>query len=305
MDVRAWPRSDRAAPRYRLPLFVGLVVLFLIPAQVCAQEREERVTLNAHISGVVLDRVTEEPVSAVEIALVSAAGEGAWSGVTDVRGRFRINLLPVGDYQLTFRRVGYSTTTESLAVGAGMEAEVRVRLSPEAVDLESIVVTTTRRSYLDREGFYLRQRSFHGDFFLREHIEDRNPIVVQDLLTMVPGFRLDRARRHGTISPAVYGGRGGCLPAVFLNGMEMEYDPGDPSMPDPFDMVQPEQLAAMEVYRGQMTPAQFYTRGACGAIVMWTRLGPDRYDDEVGPRDRRRPAALAGFLLVGLRLILF
>jgi hypothetical protein len=315
MNVLGGPRPDRAALSYADPLFLGLVgLLFFSATGLSAQEREQRVTHNAHISGVVLDRVTEEPVSAVEIVLRSGADAPVWSGVTDLRGRFRITLLPVGDYQLTFRRLGYATTTESLSVGAGIEADVRVRLGPEAVELESVVVTTTRRSRLDGEGFYQRQRYFQGEFFLREHIEDRNPVVVQDLLRMVPGFHFRMDLRGGSVTPVVFGGRGcppevpgcgGCHPAIFLNGMRMEYAPGDPSIPDPFEMVPPDQLEAMEVYRGQMTPAQFNTGGACGAIAMWTRIGYDRDHDEVGRRDRRRPALLAGFLLVGLRLILF
>lgn len=307
MDIVGPPRPHRPARRYTLPLFPCLVVLFCFGATgLFAQEREGMATHNAHIRGVVVDRATEEPISAVEIILASAADERVWAGATDQRGRFRISLLPAGDYELTFRRVGYGTTSESLSVGAGIEAEVRVQLSPRAVDLESIVVTTSRRSRLDGEGFYQRQRYFTGEFFLREDIEDRNPIAVQDLIRMVPGFRV-----MGGVNPVVFGSRGcppeicgGCAPAVFLNGMRMEYAPGDPTVPDPFQIVHPEQLEAMEIYSGQMTPVQFYTRGACGAIAMWTRTGDAQYDEE-GPRGRLRPALLAASLLVGLRLLLF
>ena len=276
-------------------LFSALLVLSTI-GPLAAQDREDS-SLSAHVRGLVVDRASEEPVATVRVVLATPSGEEVWAGVTDIQGRFRIPLLSPGNYELTLSRLAYRTTTESILVPPGAEVDVRVQLTSEALELEPVVVTTSRRSQLQAHGFYHRERYFAGEFILREDIEDRNPIVIPDLLRMNPAFRV-----VGTTQPVVLG-RGGCPPAVFLDGMRLEYVVGDETMPNPFTMVQPEQLAAMEVYAGAMTPAQFYTRGACGAVVMWTHQG-DLGPGGAGRGRGLRPLVWVAAIATGLHLIM-
>ncbi|MEX2531912.1 MAG: TonB-dependent receptor [Gemmatimonadota bacterium] len=281
--------------RPTLLLLSGLLVLSAA-APLLAQEREDSGT-NSHVRGLVVDHASEEPLATVRVALTGPQGEQIWAGVSDIQGRFRIPLLPPGGYRLTLSRIAYRTTTEDLLVPPGAEVDVRVQLTPEALEMEPVIVTSARRSRLQAEGFYHRERYFHGEFMLRSEIEDRNPIVIPDLLRMNPAFRV-----VGTAEPVVLG-RGGCPPAVFLDGMRLEYTIGDPTMPNPFNMVQPDQLAAMEVYAGAMTPAQFYTRGACGAVVMWTHQG-DIGPGGAGQGRGLRPLVWIVAIATGLHLIL-
>jgi hypothetical protein len=280
------------------PIILCALLIPLIPfgtSHLLAQEREDRPG-NAHLRGLVVDRATEEPVATVRVVLETVAGEEVWTGITDMQGRFRVSLLPPGLYRVTMSRIAYRTTAEEVLVPPGAEVDVRVSLAAEALELEPVVVTSARRSRLQAEGFYHRERYFAGEFLLREDIQDRNPLVVQDLVRMMPAFRV-----VGTANPVVLG-RGGCPPAIFLDGIPLEYAPGDESMPNPFNMVQPDQLAAMEVYPGSMTPAQFYSRGACGTIVMWTHQG------DIGPEGGGRGRKLSSLawllgIVAGLHII--
>lgn len=270
---------------------------------------------NAHVVGVVVDRETDAPLGTVQVVLETAEGQEVWSGVTDTRGRFRISRISPGVYDISFSRLAYGTATERVTVASEAEVEMRAQLATEAIELEPVVVTSSRRSALQTVGFFDRERYFDGDFFLREDIEDRNPLSVPDLVRGLPAFLVT-----GTTNPIIVGrdgpaypGRGPCPPAVFLDGMPIEYDPYAGRMADdnemdqlqnPFDLVNPDQLAAMEVYSSTSAPAQFYTRGACGAIVMWTLQGNLTPGEAAPTRSPMRRFLIAGAIVAGIHLIL-
>ena len=260
-----------------LLLPTALPLLLLVSVPLAAQDA----AANAHIVGVVVDRESENRLATVQVVLETLEGEEVWSGITDARGRFRVSLIPSGTYDISFSRLAYRTTTERVTVASEAEVEMRVQLASEAIELEPVVVMSSRRSALQMVGFFDREQNFDGHFFLREDIEDRNPVTVPDMIRGIPAFQVrDRAPDY----PEIVSQRGGlglmpggpppCPPAFFLDGRRMEGPP--------WDLITPDQLGGMEVYSGMMTPAQFFTENACGAIVMWTIQG------DLSPADSRR-----------------
>lgn len=295
-------RSCRIPYRAHPPALLCFL-LFAVPLG--AQERGERqgAVANAHIVGTVIDHESGTPLGAVRVVLGDIEGEETWSGVTDVQGRFRITLIPPGNYEISFSRLAYRTVTESVPVQPEGEVNMRVELIPEAVELEPVVVTTSRRSALQRVGFYDRQRAFRGEFFLREDIEDQNAVTVPELIRMNPAFHVTGTTPETVRIVSLRGGlnllpgQDPCPPAVFLDGMLLEFDP--------WTIARPENLAAMEVYSGLMTPAQFYTRGGCGAIVMWTSQENERLGEvEEGGRDRHYLFATIAGVLATLHVLI-
>ncbi|MEX2531273.1 MAG: TonB-dependent receptor [Gemmatimonadota bacterium] len=295
-------RSPRIPYRAHSPALF-CILLFALPLG--AQERgdDRGGVANAHIVGTVIDHESGAPLGTVRVVLEDSEGEETWSGVTDVRGRFRITLIPSGNYEISFSRLAYRTATEPVPVQPEGEVNMRVELIPEAVELEPVVVTTSRRSPLQRVGFYDRQRAFHGEFFLREDIEDQNAITVPELVRMNPAFHVTGTTPETVRIVSLRGGlnlvpgQDPCPPAVFLDGMLLESDP--------WTVARPENLAAMEVYAGLMTPAQFYTRGGCGAIVMWTiQEAVPLGEPKEGGRDRRYLFATIAGVLATLHVLI-
>lgn len=92
--------------------------------------------------------------------------------------------------------------------------------------------------------------------------------VVLDPLRVVaptrrrPG-RLDDFRRRAER------GRGGCVPAVYLDGMRMAGGAGSIDL-----WTRPEDLEGIEVYHGATVPVDLSGPGTdCGVVLLWTRTG--------------------------------
>jgi hypothetical protein len=57
-----------------------------------------------------------------------------------------------------------------------------------------------------------------------------------------------------------------CTPAIFVDGKQfINWELNDLN-----GIVQPEQIAGLEIYTPSLTPAEFRTKLGCGTIVVWT-----------------------------------
>lgn len=132
--------------------------------------------------------------------------------------------------------------------------------------LDAVVVTAPRREFADVTGFDQRRRGAWGRFITREDIERRMPMRLQFMLEGLPGVMVGA---NGQIRMSRNLGLG-CAPAIFVDGMFLQgFD---------LSMIDPLTVYGIEVYRSAAdTPPQFLPpgRGACGAVVVWTRRGLD------------------------------
>ena len=156
---------------------------------------------------------------------------------------------------------------ETIGSGAGQSKYLGLRIEaalvPEALELDPLIVVVEARSlHLEDAGFYDRQRRSFGRFVTRQEIEARRPLLVSDLLRMMPGVRV--SPRGAFPRENVLLLRGGCVADVYIDGF-----PSGQSVPVDA-MLHPNDIEAVEVYQASETPAQFKTT-SCGAVVFWTR----------------------------------
>jgi hypothetical protein len=241
------------------PAYALLALVLPSPAELDIQDPVPRPgSAIVRLDGLVTDRQTGSPVPGADVQLVGVAGGRR---ITDDQGAFRYDSLPPGTHALSVTSLGYQPVEDSVVLAAGEAYRLAVEMVPRALALEPIVVVAPARStVLDRVGFLERQRSGLGTFVTRASIEARSPPLVSDLLRSVPGIRMVPGRRSAMI-PTM---RGGCVPAVFVDGVSTVVQVGvDLSL-------SPDDVEAVEVYRGPETPPQ-YRLNPCGAILFWTR----------------------------------
>lgn len=248
--VRPWSTS------VCLPLlFLGL----LVAAPLAAQSLRE--DANGLIRGVVLDLTTGEPIVEVAVRLYPPGDAEPILHTTNLQGRFFFPLQFPGTYGIELFRIGYGSVRDSIVLNEGAEVDVVAELALEAIAMEPVVVTSTRRSRLDSNGFFDRRRTLSGRFITRDDIEARRPMYLADLLRTVPSLRVTpMANGQGSVIT----GRGGCFPTYYLDGVRLvESASLDMFLP-------PSDLEGVEVYGSSATPPQ-YQGSRCGTVVMWTR----------------------------------
>lgn len=248
-------------------LGLGRLALLVGAALACPSVASAQAT-GAAVTGVVTDS-TGIPITDVE---VSAVGSSI-SSVTDERGEFRLEGLPVGQLTLRARRLGFNPTTLPVVLpesGAG-ERRVTMRLSPLALDLQRVVVHAKRVNYSGRlAGYYERlERHSSGYFITREQIDRDNPRMLSQVLLSIPAVRSQRIVGGG-VGVRMRGRN--CFPLVWLDGMPM------PSADVDLDAFPPSSIQGIELYLGSTTAPLRYTgnrdQSSCGTILLWSR-GPD------------------------------
>ncbi|MDE2945179.1 MAG: carboxypeptidase regulatory-like domain-containing protein [Gemmatimonadota bacterium] len=244
------------------------------------------------IIGHISDAQTDQPVVA---AAVSVAGR-AQEVQTNRRGRFIFSGLPIGEYELSVRHIGYAPLAHPVTVTLGHTTQVEVSLPPDPVELEPIVATATRPRRLEIKGFYERRYWGEllggGEFFTAEDIERRNPSRITHMIADAPGVRLANCDvwGHGCKLYSTTHSRGfsdqGCKLNIYLDGILAIRGSkerwslaagGSFAQSQPResinDLVLPTEIAGIEVYTGAASlPAEFGGPDSrCGAVMIWTK----------------------------------
>lgn len=216
------------------------------------------------VRGQVLEHETGTALAGAAVSLASGPGGtvGVGTRVTSSEGTFLFRRVPPGTYRVIVTLIGYRDLQDTLQVGPESDLELILPLSVSPVELEPLVVVAERRHLGIMGDFEGRRRSRSGTFFDREEIENRQPMLLTDLLRMVPGARVVPT------SPYDYTVRlrGGCRPTLVVDGMQLMTEEGMDHLLPTMD------LEAVEVYHGASLPVQFGSN-PCGAIVVWTRTG--------------------------------
>jgi hypothetical protein len=217
---------------------------------------------HSEIVGRVVEYDTGRPVTAATVRLRGTP----LTQITPPDGKFKFASVPPGAYEVDVQHVGYRTVNDSVVLEMGTNMDVTVRLAPNVIPLDPLVITV-RSLTLERYGFYERQQRGLGSYITRDEIERRPPILASELLRSVAGIRLVRRSAGVGFAPV---GRGNCGFRYVLNGARV--GPGFE-----IDDIAPEWIEAIEVYRGPSTlPVEFTpftndVRASCGVIVIWTR----------------------------------
>ncbi len=207
-------------------------------------------------------------LSGVEIAIGDVSRT-----LSNAQGAFALANVPPGLHQIRLSYLGYATRTTTVILQPGATVELSARMSSEVIALDPIEVTVRSGSgYLERSGFYRRAQGGWGTHFDAEFIERTSPILISDMLRgRVPGVRIQYERENtyamsrrgvnirATGTPVQDMG-GACRIPVYVDGV--------PTFDDELDRINPESVAALEVYHGVGTPIE-YDFG-CGVVLIWT-----------------------------------
>lgn len=250
-----------------IPSLVAAALLY--PAFGAGAQVAERAA--SVVVGRITDRSTGRAVAGASVVLEGLDGDR----MSDEDGRFEFHSVPAGSYVLRIMRIGYGAVVDTVAVLPTNRLELNIQLVPSAVELEPLVVASYSMGG-KMAVFYQRRRTTQaGHFITRAELEEQHRTSVSGMLRLVRGLRVlpTRSGGMGTGNDVVM--RGNCKPAIFIDGIlttevRMSID----------EMLQPQDIEGIEIYRGSETPAAF-VRNKCGSILFWTRPGGRTTEDGV------------------------
>ncbi len=255
---------DRFLPAHARRILAVVLALWLTPGLGHAQSRTVRAGQDStsSVTGTVEVHETGAPLPEASVSLAAGSEDtrGLGTRITDAEGRFTFRRVPPGAYHLVVTFIGYHDLSDTLTVPAESDLRLELALSVSPVALQPLVVVA-RRGNATMRGFEQRRARGFGTFITRDQIDQRQPTYVSQILRTVPGVTLAPVSRWG------YGVflRDGCRPVVWIDGTRIV---GDNAVDQ---MLQPNDVQAIEVYRGAELPVQFGP-SPCGAVVFWTRV---------------------------------
>lgn len=119
--VPDYQSAECSAPAAVLPARAGLPV----EVQSAASMR------TGTIAGSVAHAFTDQPLDGARIALSTVPAVGA---ITDSLGRFQVRSVAPGRYAIVIRRIGFTTTRDSLTIPVEGGLRIAARLEPAPLD---------------------------------------------------------------------------------------------------------------------------------------------------------------------------
>ena len=227
--------------------------------------------LSAQILGRVLDEEAK-PVPDAAVRVVDADSIGM-TVLTNADGDFQIPGAPLGEIRLEVTALGFGGSSRVIEyLGEAIHIDLRVTRGP--VELEGLTVEVeARRPYLERSGFYRRNKWGTGNF-LDFEIDPPRPVYrTAQLFQRIPGITVRDDEpvvlRH---QASLRTSGASCLPIVFVdNALVRAGGYGGASFES--SVPPPSMIAAVEVYKsGAFAPAQWRVTGStCGVIAIWTK----------------------------------
>jgi hypothetical protein len=225
---------------------------------------------NATLAGVVRDE-QGKPLGGARLG-VWGTGLSATS-LDD--GTFTISRLPAGTRTVETRHIGYAPERVTVDLVNERTQSVTVTMTQRADVLSDVTVYGQDRMLANvLSGFDQRRALGFGHFMTRADIVRKQPLRFTDLLNGVPGFRVFSVGGNEVSIVSSRSRGNSCKASIYLNGTHLK----DPSDID--GLVDPNEVAGIELYSGiSDTPPQF-GRSQCGSIVIWTFPNLDSIDAE-------------------------
>jgi hypothetical protein len=213
-------------------------------------------------------RVINAAGAPVAGARVELQGTGAIA-LSREDGAFGFADLPSGTQSLVVRQLGFQPVETAVELSARTPKQVTVTLAKPAPVLEPIAVFAEKsKAGLDQVGFSRRQKNGFGYFMDTEAIEARQATRMTDLFRTVPSLRVVPSGMDYVVE-SNRDVQGGCVRYVVDGSPYQSMYPGDIDR-----LMPPHDVAAIEVYSGSSTPAEFQAAGnsSCTTIIMWSRF---------------------------------
>lgn len=266
-------RSSSARPRALLA-FVAITFSTLSMSLATAPLHAQTV------EGLVVEPASGAPLPGVHLRLLHPDDRVVASTFSDDSGRFHITAPDSGSWRLAADLLGYGRVlSDSIQLAPGQRVRVEIRMAVDPVRIEEPIVVIAEPPSLppDLEDFHRRrkhgERTGIGHFIYGDAVERGVSGRPSDLLRMIPGVRVTTA---GWGSGQIIRMRGGCIPALYIDGSRINRTSQAESLDTYVDVLS---IEGIEVYRGAQQPAgRFFDRSGCGLVLVWTRRG--EYDPE-------------------------
>lgn len=264
MEKNPHRRAPGPAPVTRrmrqAPWVLHLLCLTILPGSLSAQS-------NAVVSGRVIDLETGEPIGAVLLTIQGLET----STTTNQDGRFSLDSVPEGIHVLVLDHLVYGTHRHFLNLAAGEPLQVEIRLTPEAIELEPLLVQTRTSRQAAARASGASVHVVNRDQIERAMGTSRH---LGDLIAQtVPGMRITAAnsltgrvclefRAAATLSLI---GPGCRSPQVFLDGVPM-------MNPDAlYELISLPTIERLEVIPPGEAGARYGTGSLYGVLLIETR----------------------------------
>jgi hypothetical protein len=239
------------------------------------------------IVGRVLADGFEEPMASILVRAVDAGGDGVSAAMTDVQGRFRLQVPEEGSYRVEAGQLGLEPATrEVVEVGTAQGSRVTLRLAYESVvpDPEAF---RSRIPGLDqgRHQFRHRREQGLGTFLTPEMIAEMEDVELPShVFFHVPGMTMRYQVTAEGVLPEVVTFQGWQCVHVIADHTLASLSPGGASWNlDLFDL---DEIRGIEIYRSfREIPKELResihfpriwppnSRGPCGFVIIWTQVG--------------------------------
>lgn len=123
-----------------MPQRIFVLMLTLLSHAAFSQQQE------GSISGFVFDLTNGEAVIGATVYLKKTSHGTA----TNLSGYFVLPRVPAGDYVLEARLLSYKTYSEEIHLGAGEQKTITIKLTPEALTAQTVVVTAEKEKVSER-----------------------------------------------------------------------------------------------------------------------------------------------------------
>ena len=254
--------------------FLPLLLLTLSAGAATAQKAPKPLPI---LRGAIQDTLGN-PLEAAQLEIVGLNR----SATTSASGAYRLEDIKPGKYWIVARRIGYEPLRAALTLNPGDDREVVFQLNPMPHNLPDVKVQALNKAWERKyqEFLWRSKASYYGYFFTSDDLTNAHTSVLGDFVHRyfpyasssdfnTPAFPDPFASWRGRgglgwagAQPASY--RSSCPPAVSLNGA----DPRGWALND----FRPEDVEALEVYRANRIPNDFFTTNpACGLVVVWTK----------------------------------
>ncbi|MCL5030495.1 MAG: TonB-dependent receptor [Bacteroidetes bacterium] len=134
---------------------------------------------NLSISGTIMDS-TGNPLPSVNVILKGTN----FGTVSDIRGKFIINNLKPGNYNIEFSSIGYKTKIISNQIINENSIQLKIVLQQQPIESQQVVVTASKYSQK------ISELPVSADIIHSDEIEKKDITDLQDAMRYVPGVNM-------------------------------------------------------------------------------------------------------------------
>ena len=255
------------------------IFIALFATNVYAAERSS-------VSGFITDETTSDKLMGATVELLAPNARVAQRGYgapSNKEGFFLIPSVKPGKYVLRVTYIGYKTWTKDVTVDEGKEEKVSIRLIPDPILADAVVVTGIASRNTKSVSDVAVSRIDASNINQRNNYQD----FSQMLTGKVAGVQVQTTSGNvgGGITFMVRGGgglNGNGQPLVFVDGTRISIAQIGTNIngqqATALMDINPDDIANVEILKGPVAAAMYGTSGSNGVVLITTKRGNKGYD---------------------------